>query len=89
MNGEWAARPTSDGSASTGLPREHARVHIALTDREARAVVRATALVADLLRPELFRVGGPAGESPLITAHQVLRAACERCGVDLGLGSSA
>ena len=49
MNGEWAARPTSDGSASTGLPREHARVHIALTDREARAVVRATALVADLL----------------------------------------
>ncbi|HEY7968083.1 MAG TPA: hypothetical protein VID68_13755 [Solirubrobacteraceae bacterium] len=78
----------SESGASAGLGREHARVHVALTDREARAVVRATALVADLLRPELFRHGGPAVESPLITAHQVLRAACERCGVDLELGSS-
>jgi hypothetical protein len=85
VNGEW----TIGDTAETGFPRENARVHIALTDREARAVVRATALVADLLRPELFRHGGQAEESPLITAHQVLRAACERCGVNLGLDITA
>ena len=85
MHDEWAIGNT----AETGIPRENARVRIALTDREARAVVRATALVADLLRPELFRHGAEATESPLITAHQVLRGACERCGVNLGLDITA
>ena len=85
MHGEWAIGDATE----LGFPRENARVHIAFTDREARAVVRATALVADLLRPELFRHGGQATESPLITAHQVLRGACERCGVNLGLDITA
>ena len=69
-----------------GGRREDARIHVAFTEREARSVIRATTLVADLLRPELFR-GGPPVESPLVTAYQVLVAACERGGVDLGIGS--
>jgi len=67
--------------------RERARIRVELTELEVRSIVRATTLVADLLRPELFRPGaGSAAESPLITAYQTLVAACERAGVDLGLG---
>ena len=39
------------------------------------------------LRPELMRQTGTSSESPLITAYQALMAACERQGVDLGLGA--
>ena len=70
--------------------RERARIHVELTELEVRSIVRATTLVADLLRPELFRIGGGSvSESPLITAYQTLVAACERAGVDLGLGAGA
>jgi hypothetical protein len=65
-----------------------ARIHVDLTEREARSLVRAATLVADILRPELFR--DPAAEqSPLITAYQVLIAACERGGIDIGLNTHA
>lgn len=68
-------------------PRRHqARLTVSLTEREVRAIVRATALVADVLRPELVRQTGSAPQSPLVTAHQALIAACERQGVELGLG---
>jgi hypothetical protein len=49
--------------------RLDARIRVDLTFREARALARAAALVADVL---------------LVTAHQVLVASCERAGVDLG-----
>lgn len=63
-----------------------AGVHVALTEREARSLVLAATLVADVLRPELFWRDGSVSESPLVTACQVLVAACERCGVEVGLG---
>jgi hypothetical protein len=66
-----------------------ARIHVDLTEREARSLVRAATLVADILRPELFRHEPSAGQSPLITAYQVLIAACERGGVDIGLNTHA
>ena len=67
--------------------RDDARITVALTERELRAMIRATTLVADVLRPELMRQTGSAPESPLVTAYQALMAAAERHGVDLGLGS--
>jgi hypothetical protein len=64
--------------------RLDARIRVDLTFREARALSRAAALVADVLRPELFTREESVSESPLVTAHQVLVASCERAGVDLG-----
>lgn len=64
--------------------RDEARIRVDFTEREARSVIRATTLVTEILRPELFRHGRSASASPLVTAYQVLVAACERCGVDLG-----
>jgi hypothetical protein len=61
-----------------------ARVHVDLTEREARSLVRAAELVTDVLRPELFNRDRPGAESPLVTACQVLIGACERAGVELG-----
>jgi hypothetical protein len=61
-----------------------ARIHVDLTEPEARSLVRAATLVADVLRPELFGRNGSGSESPLVTAYQVLIASCERAGVDLG-----
>ena len=69
--------------------RDDARITVALTERELRAIIRASTLVADVLRPELVRQTGSASLSPLVTAYQVLTAACERHGIDLGLGSPA
>ena len=69
--------------------REDARITVTLTEREVRAIVRATTLVADILRPELIRQNGSAPQSPLVTAYQALTAACERHGVDLGLARPA
>lgn len=66
-----------------------ARIHVDLTEREARSLVRAATLVADILRPELFRRDAAAEQSPLITAQQVLIAACERGGVEIGLNTHA
>ena len=72
--------------ASAGAPqREQARVRLELTEREARALIRATTLVADVLRPELLAHDLTAKQSPLVTAYQVLIGACERAGVDIGL----
>jgi uncharacterized protein YbjT (DUF2867 family) len=68
--------------------RDDARITVALSEREVRAMIRATTLVADVLRPELMRQTGSAPDSPLVTAYQALIAACERHGIDLGLGSS-
>jgi hypothetical protein len=65
--------------------RAGALVRVELTAREARSLIRATTLVADVLRPDLLRRDGVTSDSPLITAYQALIAACERCGVDLGL----
>lgn len=62
-----------------------ALIHVDLTEREARSLVRAATLVADVLRPELFGREGSVAESPLVTAYQVLIASCERAGVDLGM----
>jgi hypothetical protein len=67
--------------------RPDARIHVDLTEREARSLACAAMLVADVLRPELFWREGSVSESPLVTAYQVLVAACERAGVDLGLGA--
>ena len=64
--------------------RPDARIRVDLTFREARALARAAALVADVLRPELLSREASVSESPLVTAHQVLVGACERAGVDLG-----
>lgn len=70
-----------------GLVRVDADLPIDLTQWEARALVRAIDLVVHTLRPHLFadrpgqhRVTQP----PLITARQVLIAACERAGYDTG-----
>ena len=65
------------------LTRRDASVRVHLTEREARALARATALVVDVLRPELLGGVDSGSESPLVTAHQVLVAASERAGVDL------
>ena len=59
-----------------------ARVHVDFTEREARSLVRAAALVTDVLRPELFTRDRPGAESPLVTACQVLIGACERAGIE-------
>src|SRR5450631_2126684 len=67
--------------------RPDARIHVDLTEREARSLARAATLVADVLRPELFFRDGSVSESPLVTAYQVLVVACERLGVDLGIGA--
>jgi hypothetical protein len=67
--------------------RPEALVHVDLTEREARSLARAATLVADVLRPELFFRDGSVSESPLVTAYQVVVAACERAGVDLGIGA--
>jgi hypothetical protein len=61
--------------------RESASVAITLTELEARSLVRASTLVIDVLRPELFSSAGSATASPLVTACQVLVAACERAGI--------
>jgi hypothetical protein len=74
--------------ASAAPRRGQAHLVVELTEREVRSLVRASTLVADLLRPELFRDGGAHAESPLVTAYQALVASCERAGVDLGLGRS-
>ncbi|HEY6459402.1 MAG TPA: hypothetical protein VIY73_04600 [Polyangiaceae bacterium] len=63
--------------------REAASVAIALTEQEARSLVRASTLVIDVLRPELFSSTGRATASPLVTACQVLVAACERAGISI------
>jgi len=77
----------SERSAEPRMPRrDGARVAVTLTEREVRAIIRATTLVADVLRPELVRQTGTSSESPLVTAYQTLIAACERSGIDLGLG---
>jgi hypothetical protein len=72
---------------SADIPRSAsvARIHVDLTEQEARSLVRAATLVADVLRPELFGRDGPPSRSPLVTAYQVLIASCERAGVDLGM----
>jgi len=75
------------GDVAAGPRRDDASIAVVLTEREVRAVIRATTLVADVLRPELMRQTGSAPESPLVTAYQALTAACERHGVDLGLGA--
>jgi hypothetical protein len=75
------------GEVAVSLRRDDGRITVALTEREVRAVIRATTLVADVLRPELMRQTGSAPESPLVTAYQALTAACERHGIDLGLGT--
>jgi hypothetical protein len=67
--------------------RPGARIRIDLTEREARSLACAATLVADVLRPELFFRDGSVSESPLVTAYQVVVAACERAGVDLGIGA--
>lgn len=81
--------PDSTVHAAAGAPgapqREQACVRLELTEREARALIRATTLVADVLRPELLAHGPTAVQSPLVTAYQVLIGACERAGVDVGL----
>jgi hypothetical protein len=83
---EPAFSPTVRGDRlSAGPRRDDARITVALTEREVRAIIRATTLVADVLRPELVRQTGSAHESPLVTAYQALTAACERHGVDLGI----
>jgi hypothetical protein len=82
--------PWADSLPALPAPprREQARIRVELTELEVRSIVRATTLVADLLRPELFRIGGGSvSESPLITGYQTLVAACERAGIDLGLGA--
>jgi hypothetical protein len=82
--------PWADSLPTLPAPprREQASIQVELTELEVRSVVRATTLVADLLRPELFRTrGSEMAESPLITAYQTLVAACERAGIDLGLGA--
>jgi len=76
-------------AGSTDPLRDDARITVSLTEREVRAIIRATTLVAEVLRPELVRQTGSAPDSPLVTAHQALTAACERHGVDLGIGSRA
>jgi hypothetical protein len=72
---------------STDLARTAAvaLIHVDLTEREARSLVRAATLVADVLRPELFGREASGAQSPLVTANQVLIASCERAGVDLGM----
>jgi acetylornithine deacetylase/succinyl-diaminopimelate desuccinylase-like protein len=77
-------------TATAAIPRRPgARVDVSLTEREIRAIIRATTLVADVLRPELIRQTGSAPESPLVTAYQTLTAACERHGIDLGIARSS
>ena len=68
-----AHRPTRPGANLT----------VALTERELRALVRATDLVLDVLRPEM---GERWREEPptLGVARSVLTAAAEQAGVDLG-----
>ncbi|HEY1775125.1 MAG TPA: hypothetical protein VGG41_03095 [Solirubrobacteraceae bacterium] len=86
---ELALSATAGGQPlAAGPHRADAPISISLTEREVRAIIRATTLVADVLRPELFRQTGSAPESPLVTAYQALIAACERHGVDLGLARS-
>jgi hypothetical protein len=84
MTVEAASRTMRTDSAAP--QREHARIRVELTEREVRAVIRATTLVADVLRPELLRDDAAALDIPLVTAYQALIAACERNDVDLGLG---
>jgi hypothetical protein len=63
--------------------RPGANLTVALTERELRALVRATDLVLDVLRPEM---GERWREEPptLGVARSVLTAAAEQAGVDLG-----
>lgn len=84
---EAAAPREPSGRVAVTPRRGDGRITVALTERELRAVIRATTLVADVLRPELMRQTGSAPESPLVTAYQALTAACERHGIDLGLGA--
>jgi len=86
---ERAFSPTGrEQRFAAGPHRDDALITVSLTAREIRAIIRASTLVADVLRPELFRQTGSAPESPLVTAYQALTAACERHGIDLGLGRS-
>ena len=90
FNPDLAISATAPYTAPAINPRRHdARVDVSLTEREIRAIIRATTLVADVLRPELLRQTGSAPISPLVTAYQTLTAACERHGIDLGLGRAA
>ena len=68
--------------------RADARITVALAEREVRAIIRATTLVADVLRSGLVRQTGSAPDSPLVIAHQALTAALQRHGIDLGIGPS-
>lgn len=63
--------------------RPQADIPVALTEREVRALVRATDLVLDVLRPEM---GERWRETPptLGVARSVLTAAAEQAGIDLG-----
>jgi hypothetical protein len=67
--------------------RPDACVRVDLMEREARSLAHAATLVADMLRPELFFRDGSVSASPLVSAYQVVLAACERAGVDLGIGA--
>ena len=60
-----------------------ARVHVDLTEREARSLVRAAELVTDLLRPDLFDRDRPGAESHC-RSLPVLIGACEPAGLDVG-----
>ena len=87
---DQAGASSAPHTAPAVNPRRHeARIDVSLTEREIRAIIRATTLVADILRPELLRQIGSTPESPLVTAYQTLTAACERHGIDLGLGRAA
>lgn len=65
------------------LVRFDACVHLDLNPREARVLARAADLLTVTLRPELQAHGRVVTESPLVTAHEALLAACERAGVDV------
>jgi hypothetical protein len=79
-------RERDRATQETVAARESASVAVMLTELEARSLVRAATLVIDVLRPELFSSAGPATASPLVTACQVLVAACERAGITISAG---
>jgi len=90
LHPDLAISATAPDRAPAANPRRpDAGIEVSLTEREVRAIIRATTLVADVLRPELLRQSGSAPLSPLVTAYQTLTAACERHGIDLGLGRPA
>ena len=69
---------------SPGLRRFDGAVTVTFTVREARSAVRAIDLVVNDLRAALFANKLPGGlQPPMVDAHEVLVAACERAGVDI------